>query len=375
MAIPNIKVDYEKSHGSYVYDKNTGKEYLDMMNHYSSNPLGYDDLPASFYKEVNRICHIKTAMGVYDSDERQEAVKIFMGNLAPYSFEHVHFACTGSLAIEAAIKTAWAYANPMKRRVITLRNNFHGINSFGNFVTTRWNDGRLDGVPLHGFESQVNSLEQLQHFCRQLRDDIAAIIIEPIQCTGGDIEFNKDFFKSVRYLCDEQDIVLIFDEIQTGFYATGTAWYFQQLNIEPDIIVFGKKAQVSGILVKSRFNKIFEDPMKLSVTYDGELVDLVRCKYILQLIKSRRLWKNIQDAGNLFYEKLRMVDEIKLRGLAGILAFDLETTEKRDAFQAKCFEKGMLVNIAGERTIRLRPNLATSERDINVCVEIIKQSL
>ena len=369
-----IHPNYNKSFGSNVYDIKTERHYLDFMNHYSSLALGYDRMPQGFYLDVTEVCHVKTALGIYNPPPYIEFLKEFKEFAVPDGYTGIHFACTGSLAVEAAIKTAWCYAHDMKRRIVTLRNNFHGLNGLGNFVTTRSvNDTRLWGVPNAIWASDVSSLKQLKEFVIQLRDDVAAVIIEPVQCTNGDIYYDEIFFKEVRQLCDDENVVLIFDEIQTGFGVTGKLWYHQHVGIEPDIIVFGKKAQVSGIMVKEKFNKIFKYPEKLSVTYDGELIDCIRSKYIMREIKKRNLFQNMVEAGLQFLFALPKIENIKnVRGLGGLIAFDLESETERNIFQASCKEHGLLVNTAGEKTIRLRPHLAVTENEISNCIEIIK---
>ena len=107
-----------------------------------------------------------------------------------------------------------------------------------------------------------NLLEELTNDLKEDKN-IGCILIEPIQCTYGDYYFTNQFFIGVRKLSEEFDIPLIFDEIQTGFCATGNIWYFQHLPITPDIVVFGKKTQLSGIMVNKKFSKIFQNPIRL----------------------------------------------------------------------------------------------------------------
>ena len=113
--------------------------------------------------------------------------------------------------------------------------------------------------------------------------NIVAVIVEPIQCTSGDIYLDTEELLELRNLCRAQDICFIVDEIQTGFGVTGKMWYSDQIGMDPDVLVFGKKAQICGIVAKEKYNECITTPLrKLDVTFDGELIDAVRATYVLQ---------------------------------------------------------------------------------------------
>lgn len=378
----NIWADYKKSFGSYVYDNRDKRHYLDFVNHYSSLALGYDRLPIEFYREINEFAHLRSAMGLYNIPIGfADFVEEFNAFAVPPGFTHVHFCCTGSLAVESAIKTAWAYHNYERNLVISMRNSFHGVNALGNFLTTssRLSEvpGQLPGKPIMYWGLNVEERAILSSVGSYgLHKYLSAVIIEPVQCTYGDHYLSGELLQDIRRLCTEYDVPLIFDEVQTGFGTTGKVWYHEYLGIEPDIIVFGKKSQVAGILIKEKFAKIAEDPLRLSVTYDGDLMDMIRCKYVTKQIKKDRLLENITIKGASLQGSLNSLSELKnIRGLGGLIAFDLETQNERNIFQAKCKEYGLLVNTAGETTIRLRPHLAVTAKDMQNCFEIIKIAL
>ncbi|HYE67599.1 MAG TPA: aminotransferase class III-fold pyridoxal phosphate-dependent enzyme [Anaerovoracaceae bacterium] len=382
-----IVIDFEKSNGSQLFDKKEQRFYLDFHNHYSSLPLGYNH-PAlcseAFDKEMLKVGRIKTARGVYDSQEGAEFLDKFKSHAVPKEYEHLHFASTGSLAVEAAIKVAWGHSDFKKSHIVCMQNSFHGLNSFGNYFTDRgsWMARRLEGVPKTGWVLTANSVFDLGCFLETRNDKIAGVIVEPIQCTYGDRYYENqiaDYWNVIKECCVKYNVPLIFDEVQTGFGATGNWWYHQMLKagdklISPDIVIFGKKAQVSGVMVKKEFGKIFSTPEKLSVTYDGDLLDMVRCKYIIDAIVEDELLLNVKAAGILIQNILKENSRFcNVRGHGGIIAFDLNTSAERDKCYKHLLDHGLLCNSTSYKTIRLRPNLAITQDEVDIFRSIIRK--
>ena len=379
-SVFNIKIDFDKSQDSYIFDKNTNKKYLDFMGMYSSLPLGYNHKifsTNSFKKEINRISKLKLVNCEILSDEFNEfynSFKLFTKG------DNYHFTCTGALANEAAIKAAMWYKGPNpKGYILSIENSFHGINSVGNLITTRFNgvDLRLGKIPGKDFWPKVKNINEAIKYISTNKDKLLqGIIIEPIQATYGDNYFNKESLKELRETCTQYDIPLIFDEVQTGFCSTGKVWYSEHLGIEPDIITFGKKSQVSGIMVKSSHSKVFEIPKRLSVTFDGDLIDMVRCKYIIKAINKDNLLKNASQMGKILFDSLKKIKNIKnVRSIGLLLAFDFDNTLKRDRFVKKLYNRGMICNPTGDRSIRLRPNLSVKKQEVEKALNIIRSSV
>ncbi len=379
-SVFNIKIDFEKSHESYVYDKTTGREYLDFMGMFSSLPLGYNHpvFDAEFDKEIQRVSKVRTTNCEYLSDEAQQfeaEFKEFCG--AGYS--HFHYACTGALAVEWACKAAFHYKKlHCYPTIIYQQHAFHGISAYGN-VCTDWNKNTASRFMYCNEEMRYAHFTNLTELKHDLIHDkrIAGILVEPVRCSNGDLYNPPEFFEELRLLADKYDVPLIFDEIQTGFCTTGKKWYWEHTGIEPDIVIFGKKAQVSGIMVKEKFADIFKRPECMCITYDGDLVDMVRCRYIMKAIQDKNLLENIALRGFRLKTLLKNTCEgiENIRGLAGLLAFDLTDRTKRDNFVLNLHKNGMICNPTTEKTIRLRPNLAVGEKEIERAVEIIKSSL
>lgn len=401
-SIFNIRIDFEKSRNSYIYDKNTKQHFLDFFGLYATLPLGYNHeifRCQEFREEYMRIAAIKVPNCEMISDEAQEFLKAFSGHEAMAGFQHFHFCCTGALAIEAAIKIAIDQKGSAKPMVISFKESFHGINSYGGFVTDRFHpvSTRLDGFPEIGWVKihnpkiiyRDNTVDEdatkkgLKRFHEEFerclskygKENIAALVVEPIQATYGDNYFTQEFFTTIRQLCSEHNIALIFDEIQTGLGTTGKMWYSQYLGIVPDIVAFGKKCQVSGVMVKERWAKTFQSPVRLEVTWDGHLADMIRCKYILRAYRKYNILENVALRSRQLVEGLKEIPQLKNLRFCGLfVAFDFDTEEQRNEFFKKAVERRFLCNKTRDKTIRLRPSLNISAQEIDNAFAIIKES-
>jgi len=144
------------------------------------------------------------------------------------------------------------------------------------------------------------AIEQIHNAIRDNPDDIAALIIETIQGEGGDGHFRAEFLRELRKISDENEFLLIFDEVQSGFGTTGTWWCFEQFNVLPDILVFGKKTQICGICVSSRIDdveNVFKISSRINSTWGGSLVDMVRCTRYIEIILEDNLLENAKKVG------------------------------------------------------------------------------
>lgn len=398
-SIFNIRIDFEKSHDSYIYDKNTNSEYLDCFGFYSALPLGYSHSifqSEDFRSDLLRVGKIKVTNCEIISDEGEEFVRRFSSYKPMSRYTYFHFCCTGALAIEAAIKTAIDYKASKKPMILSLKQSFHGINSYGCFLTDRTGSSqkRLEGMPDMGWVKLYNpkviySDGKIDHeetergfeqFKRELdealnvyKQDIAALLVEPIQATAGDNYFSDSFFSYIRDVCAKNDICLIFDEVQTGFGTTGDWWYYVCKNIEPDIVVFGKKVQCSGVMVKEKFGRnIFSKPIRLEVTWDGDLVDMLRATYIMKAYEQFNIFDNVNQRGMQFFAGLKQINTLKnVRQQGLFIAFDMDSREERNVFVQKLFDRRLLCNRTHDKTVRLRPNLNISEDEVNQALSII----
>jgi len=279
--------------------------------------------------------------------------------------KNLHFCSTGALAVESAIKCAFEYSKEPNSIIVGAKNSFHGINSWG-FTTDRSIDSvnpRMRYFPENNWVSITAS--NIPEYIVQNHRKISAVIIEPIQCTAGDIYVSTETLLAIESQCRVYDICLILDEIQTGFGVTGELWYSNAVGLSPDIIVFGKKSQICGIMVNEKYSEaINSDFRKLQVTFDGDLLDAIRSKYILKAFQEYSILENVNDKSLLLHDLLSE-KFINYRQKGFLIAFDFLDREKRDIFVKRAFHHGILVNPTSEKSVRLRPNLAFSDNDLD----------
>ena len=380
-GIFNMRFDFERSHDSYIYDKNTKREYLDFFGMFSSIPIGYNHPifdSFSFINELKKVSKFKIVNCEFDTDQYDRFYEKFMKFVScGGKFVNTHFCSTGSLAVECAVKTAMYHSKKENAKIVSVKNNFHGIMSYGNMLTTRFFPikKRLEKFSNNSWP-HFETLDELEQLL-STDDSIAGVMVEPIQSTFGDNHLDYEFLRGIRKLCTELEVPLIFDEIQTGFCATGKTWFFEHLDIVPDIVIFGKKAQVCGIMVTEEFSSIFKSKYKmLDTTWDSDLVDMVRSTYIMDVIDRDNLKDRLSKGSEKFISGLGDIDNIyNRRGKGCLIAFDLASQEKRDKFYLDLYNEGMLCNPTGEKSIRLRPHLTVTEKDFEKGLHLIKKVL
>jgi L-lysine 6-transaminase len=227
--------------------------------------------------------------------------------------------------------------------------------------------------------------EMKQAFFEQ-KDEIASIIIEPIQGEGGDNHFRPEFLQAMRDIVHENEALVIFDEVQTGVGITGTWWAHEQLGVEPDLMTFGKKMQVCGLLAGKKLDEIqdnvFHVASRINSTWGGNLVDMVRVARYLQIIQEENMVQNAATVGKYLVDQLNdMANEFpehvsNARGRGLFAAFDMVSPEARDAFRAQCYDKRVMLLSCGVQSIRFRPplNLTTAQVDegMNVMKSVLK---
>ncbi|RLC81986.1 MAG: hypothetical protein DRI61_03070 [Chloroflexi bacterium] len=376
-------IDLKRSHGSYLVDT-SGRTYLDFFNQYSTNPLGYNspvfssddfkDYAVMIAKNKVANCEVKTEIA-------EEFLKEFR-RVPGKNYRNFHFACTGGLAVEAAIKVSIEQSSSRKPIVLSHVGNFHGITGLGMMVTHRFNpidkhiNQKISGMFRRVFLKRPTTENELEKYISELEavkskyaGNIAAMIVEPIQCTYGDIFAPNEFFQINREFCEDISAMLIHDEIQTGFGTTGQYWYSDKIRCRPDILIFGKKAQISGIMTNLDL-----DYKQLEVTWDGNLIDMLRCKYIIHAIEKNRLLENISRRGDRLGQFLSGITN-SYRGIGGLHAIDLSSSELRDNIVDRLFNLGLLCNPTKSKTIRFRLNLATTEQELEHGIKILDSVL
>ena len=422
-------IDLEKSHGSWLVDKVTGKEYLDLFSMFASLSVGYNHPYVLEQSERLKVAAINkpTNSDVY-SLELAEFMETFKRVAQPSYLPHAFFIEGGALAVENALKTSfdWKIRKNISEgrdakgyKVIHFKESFHGRSGytmsltdspdkrktmyFPKFDWPRVTNPKIT-FPLEKNLDQVVALEnqaftEIKDAISANPDNIASMIIEPIQGEGGDNHFRCEFFQELREIANENDIMLIYDEVQTGIGVTGRMWAHQHFaahecsdcccgedsSAKPDIIAFGKKTQVCGIAVSNRVeeveNHVFAESSRLNSTWGGNLVDMVRLTIYLELIEKENLVDKAEKTGNYLLNCLytlqkqypNLVSNARGRGL--YCAFDLPSGDKRDKLAALLLEEGSILLGSGHQSIRFRPHLNVTTEDIDFGIDCFKKAL
>jgi L-lysine 6-transaminase len=412
-----IVIDLQKSKGSYLVDSKTGKRYLDFFTFVASSPVGlnHPKLTApAFLKKLAYVAVNKPSNSDIYTAEQAEFLETFARVAIPSYLPHAFFIEGGALGIENALKASFdwkirknfarGYREERGKQVIHFRQAFHGRTGYTLSLTNtdpvktdlfpKFNWPRvlnpavrfpLDGANLAQAErDERTSIEQIKESFRTNKDDIAAIIIEPIQGEGGDNHFRPEFFRALRQLADENEAMLILDEVQTGIGLTGKMWAHQYF-VEPDMVAFGKKMQVCGFLCGNRIDEVRENVFsvssRLNSTWGGNLVDMVRAQRYLEIIEEENLVEHARLMGeHLTGELQKLAEEFPAlvsnpRGRGLFAAFDVPSADLRTKIRNRCMEKGLIVLPSGERAIRFRPPLNVSRKELDEGLEIISDSI
>jgi L-lysine 6-transaminase len=394
-----IVIDLENSRGSYLYDAATGHRLIDLYGFFGSMPVGFNH-PYFQQPEVEsallRAAKVKVANSDVYSEPYAEFVDTFTRVVGLPPLERYLFIDGGALAVENCLKAAmdWKVRKNMAAgngergtHVLHFRHAFHGRSGYTMSLTNtdpRKTDlfAKFDwprvscphinfALPASERERDVIGREQqCEAEIRKVLEtrplDVCAIIIEPIQGEGGDNHFRGEWLRTLRHLCDEHDILLMFDEVQTGMGATGRKWCCQHFDVVPDLLAFGKKAQVCGVMAGPRLDDVpdnaFRLPSRLNSTWGGNFTDMVRSTHFLRVIEEEQLVDNAAKIGGYFVEQLlglqKEFDFISgVRGRGMFIAFDLPDAQVREEMWKGLFELGVLTLRSGENAIRFRPAL------------------
>lgn len=416
----DLVVDLRRSKGSYIVDARTGKRYLDFFTFVASVPIGLNHpkmTTPEFLEKLGYVAVTKVTNSDAYTAEYAEFVETFSRIAIPKHLPHAFFVEGGAAGVENALKAAfdWKVRKNFKKgyqeergtQVIHFQRSFHGRTGY-TLSLTNTEPAKTDLYPKFKWPRILNpaisfplneenlrkvqaaeqtTLTQIRNAIRQNTDDIAAIIIEPIQGEGGDNHFRKEFFLELRRIADESDIMLILDEVQTGIGLTGKMWAHEWFlpGVQPDMICFGKKMQVCGFLCGTRIDEVpdnvFKVPGRINSTWGGNLVDMVRSQRYLEIIQEENLVENARIVGEYLLGHLESVQKefpalvSNARGRGLFCAVDLTTKDQRQKFRDLCFEKGLIMLGSGERSVRFRPPLNVSREEIDEGVRIICDSL
>lgn len=401
----DIVMDLEKSKGSWVFDARRGRPVLDFFTNFASIPIGYNhprlDNP-EFRDRLATAAINKPANSDIYTTFMAEFVETFARIAVPPSLNrHMFFIEGGALGIENAVKAAFdwkirknfrnGYESERGTQIMHLREAFHGRTGYTLSLTNtadprktqyfpKFDWPRIDNPKLQfpltddaiadAERRERAAIDAAKQYLVDRKDDIAAFIMEPIQGEGGDNHFRPEFFRAIRQLCDENDMLLIFDEVQSGVGLTGKMWAFEHYGVEPDMFAFGKKTQVAGFAAGDRLfeidDNVFTVSSRINSTWGGNLTDMVRAQRYFEVIDEENLVDNAANVGAWFVGELQRFSEefpnlvTNVRGRGLMAAFDLPSGEIRDAALAAFMANDVMVLASGHRSARFRPPLNLS---------------
>jgi L-lysine 6-transaminase len=392
-----VVLDLEKSEGVWMYDARTGKRYLDAFSFFASWPMGYNHpmlLEPEFQQDLLQAATTKTSNSDIYTVEMTRFVEAFATNVTPEGFPHHFWVSGGALAVENAIKTAFDWkARKLGRTsfdshvndlvILHFRQAFHGRSGYTLSLTNTRPDKiglfpKFDWPRVHNpaieFDLQgeiandiaseeQRAYDEIEKAYSQYGRRVAAILIEPMQGEGGDNHFRGEFLAELRRYADEKGSLLIFDEVQTGFFGSGKPWMWQYFDVAPDIVAFGKKTQVCGIYSSTRVDEVPDNVFRLSSrinsTWGGNLVDMVRCRRFIEICEKENRCSHVADMGTRLIDGLREIARrsgviTNIRGRGSLVAFTVDTPERRGQIIGDMFDNELIALPCGPNSIRYR---------------------
>ena len=410
-----VIVDLERSRGSYLYDADSDRTLIDLYGFFGSLTVGFNHPYFNDPKveaELLAAAKVKIANSDVYSEAYAEFVETFARVCGMPPLDRYLFIEGGAAAVENCLKAAmdWKVRKNMAAghgergtEILHFRHAFHGRSGYTMSLTNtdpRKTDlfAKFDwprvSCPFIDFSLPENQREddvvrrekaseaEIRKILAARGRDICAIILEPIQGEGGDNHFRGEWLKTLRGICDENDVLLIFDEVQCGMGVTGRMWCAQNFDVQPDLMAFGKKVQVCGVMGGPRLDEVkdnaFRLPSRLNSTWGGNYTDMVRSTHFMRVIEKEDLVANAGRVGDYFLKQLREVQSefpmiTAARGRGLFLAFNLPDPQTREEMWKGLFELGVLALRSGEQAIRFRPALDMSTEVVDEAMKIIRK--
>lgn len=365
----------ERGRGSRLWDAD-GKEYIDFVAGIAVCNLGHcpPEVADVICRQAQTLVHVSNLFYTRPQVELAAALKRL-------SFaDRVFFANSGAEANEAAIKLARKYSRdkygPGRFHVITMEDSFHG-RTLATLSATAQEKVHKGFEPLvEGFHFvPYNNIDAVR---RAMTDRVCAVLVEPIQGEGGVRLGDSDYFRELRALCTERDVLLIFDEVQVGMGRTGTLFAYEQLGVSPDVMTLAKALAnglpIGAMLATEAAARAFT-PGSHASTFGGTPLVTAAAAKVLELIAREDFLTSVRDKGKHFLEKLqglRARHPHKVRDVRGRgLIVGLELAGPGKPVVDRCLEKGFLINCTHETVLRFVPPLVIEKEDIDRLVAML----
>jgi len=361
----NLAVDHSK--GCYVYDPN-GKKYLDFLGGIACAPLGHGNeyVAKAIAMQAKKLVQISN---LYYSEQQV----VLAEKLVKLSGLGKCFFCnSGTEANEAAIKLAKKVTG--KKKFIAFEHAFHGRTT-GSLAATWKEKYKTPFEPLTPEVTFVkyNDINALE---KAITNDIAAVIIEPIQGEAGIVVPDSGYLKKVEQLCNKNNVLLIVDEVQSGNGRTGKFFAYLHEGIKPDIVTTAK-GLANGVPIGVCIAKegIDFDKGNHASTFGGNSLSCAAANATIDYMLKEKLMENATTVGNYFMKKLHELKNIKkVKGKGLMIGVELNEDKAKDIVD-KCIEKGLLLNNATENVLRFLPPLIITKKDVDDAIKILKEVL
>jgi L-lysine 6-transaminase len=414
----DVVLDLEKSHGRRLHDARTGREYLDLFSFFATFPIGFNHpkmADEAFRAKLLRAALVNPSNSDIYTSEMADFVDTFSRVGIPSYLPHAFFVSGGALGVENALKAAmdWKVRQNFRKgcreekghQIAHFRGAFHGRSGYTLSMTNTADPrkhqyyAKFDWprvvspalrFPVDGDEvRRVQQVEReaiaaLEAAFVERKDDVAAIIIEPIQAEGGDNHFRPEFLRALRELADENQALLIFDEVQTGVGLTGRFWAHEHFGVRPDLLAFGKKMQICGMLAGPKIDEepenVFRVSSRINSTWGGSLADMVRAERYLEIIDEEKLIENASTVGAHLLERLEQLQAGRpdllsnARGRGLMCAIDFADAALRDAVADKAYEMGVIILRCGHRSLRFRSPLDITADEVDEGIDLLARA-
>lgn len=367
---------FEAGEGCRLIDS-TGKSYLDFVSGIAVNALGYsnENMKSALKNQIDQLLHCSNLYW------NEQSVKAATKLVEISGLDKVFFCNSGAEANEAALKLSRKYAkkniDEERYEIISMKDSFHGrtlatITATGQEKYQEHLSPLLPGIKYAKY-NDIKSLEDM------ISENTCAVLLEPLQGEGGIKPAEKEYLTQVRSLCDAHQIVLIFDEVQTGIGRSGEFFAYQYYNVIPDIVCLAKGlgggVPVGAIITNDKVAKGFE-PGDHASTFGGNLLATCAVNSVLNEIENMGILENVKQQGAYLTEKLLELqcqhsDIIKdVRGFGLIQGIEIENKSIPELISA-CIEEGLLLVGAGKNVVRFVPPLVVTKKDIDQAIDIL----
>ncbi len=369
-----IPVVFVKGKGSILTDIH-GKTYLDFFPGWGVNNVGHCNpkVMAGVRDQIGKLIHVPN--NVYHPNQAKLAKEIIH-----HAFPGKVFFCnSGAEAAEAAIKFARAFGKGERYEIITMKNSFHG-RTLGALAATGQEKYQAGFAPLpEGFvHVPFNDFEAVK---AAVAPKTIAVMLELVQGEGGVNVASKEYVHQLRSFCDQHDILLIFDEVQTGLGRTGEMFAFKHYSVTPDIMTLAKALggglPIGAMVVKDHLADTFKPGMHAS-TFAGSPLVCKAALGVFKAIESQKILKNARQLSRLAMKRIASWKEkfscIKdVRGLGLMIGIEL-TIPGADIVQT-CFEQGLLINCTQGTILRILPALTITEKQMDKGLSIMEDAI